>query len=247
MAQEIFKRYEKKYLLSRQQYEIFKEAIGDKVIPDEYEKYTICNIYFDTRDYELIRTSLGKPVYKEKLRLRSYGVPEEQDTVFVEMKKKFEGVVYKRRASLTLKEAEDYLYRGIHPGKDTQILRELDYFLEHYRLYPAVFLAYDRIAYAGREDPELRVTFDTNIRCRESNLHLDSGSWGTNILPRDQMLMEVKIPGVMPMWMSRLLSELEIYPTSYSKYGTYYQKMCAGDRRTVRVGERAAVGIPQYA
>lgn len=223
-AQEVFKRYEKKFLLNQEQFSKLMAVLDDKMTLDQYGLHTINNIYFDTPNYELIRTSLDKPVYKEKLRLRSYGTPTKEDTVFIELKKKFDGVVYKRRTPMALWEAEDYLYRGIHPAKDTQIIRELDYFLQQYTLNPAVFLAYDRKAYFGNENPELRVTFDHNIRCRTNSLHLAQGSTGQPIIDECYTLMEVKIPGTMPFWMSRLFSELGLFSTSFSKYGTYYKQ-----------------------
>lgn len=228
MAQEVFKRYEKKYLLSMEQYEGLKKGLREKMSKDSYGEYTICNIYFDTKDFELIRTSIEKPVYKEKLRLRSYGVPKRDDTVFIEIKKKYDGVVYKRRVEMTLKDAEAYLYHGIHPDKHCQIMRELDWFTSRYQLTPTVYLAYDREAYLGNEDTQLRVTFDRNIRTRNYNLRLGEKDEGKMILSKNEILMEVKIPGVIPLWMSHLFSELSIFPISFSKYGTYYMKQADG-------------------
>ncbi len=223
-VQTVFKRYEKKYLLSSEKEARFLKAIENRMELDKYGEHTICNIYFDTPDYDLIRRSIEHPIYKEKLRLRSYGVPKDGDSkVFVEIKKKFDGIVYKRRVQMTLNEAENYLYKGIHPDKDTQILRELDWFLKMNNVQPAVFLAYDRRAYAGIEDPQFRLTLDKNIRCRKKQLHLIDGAVGEKILEDDLTLMEIKIPGVMPLWMAGILSELEIRPVSISKYGTYYK------------------------
>ena len=150
MAQEVFKRYEKKYMLTREQYNQLMSSLITKMCPDSYGKHTICNIYFDTPDYQLIRTSLDKPVYKEKIRLRSYGVPKEDDTVFLELKKKYDGVVYKRRVPMTLREARNYLYKGIKPEKGSQILREIDYAYQFYQTKPMVYLAYERIAFCGK-------------------------------------------------------------------------------------------------
>lgn len=220
--QEIFKRYEKKYLLEKEQYQRLQEALQDRMEIDQYGKHTICNIYFDTSNYELIRTSIDKPIYKEKLRLRSYGVPKEDDVVFVELKKKFDGIVYKRRVPMKLSEARRYLYQGKYPGKDSQILREVEYVRKHYHLVPEVYLAYERIALFGKENPDLRMTFDMDIRGRETNLDLAAGSYGDPIMKEGQVLMEVKIPEAMPVWMSEIFSELSIYPGSFSKYGEYY-------------------------
>lgn len=224
MAQEIFQRYEKKYKITREQYHQLICRMITRMEADAYGKHTICNIYFDTPECGLIRTSLEKPIYKEKIRLRSYGVPGDEDTVFLELKKKYDGVVYKRRVPMPLKDARKYLYYGIKPEQDSQILREIDYAMQFYKPKPMVYLAYERIAFSCKEDPELRVTFDMNIRAREYNLDLSQGSMGVPLLERGMFLMEVKIPGAMPVWMSELFSELEIFPTSYSKYGTYYRE-----------------------
>lgn len=223
MVQEIFKRYEKKYLLTPAQYESLMDRLEGLVVSDEYGEYTICNIYFDTPEFDLIRTSLERPVYKEKLRLRSYGEMLNGETVFVELKKKYDGIVYKRRASMSLQQSEDYLYRGIRPEIDSQIMRELNWFTSYYRLLPAVYLAYDRKAFAGKEE-DIRITFDSNIRGREKNLCLGAGSAGQILLPDRKILMEVKIPDRMPLWMSRLFSEIGIFPVSFSKYGSYFSQ-----------------------
>lgn len=222
--QEVFKRYEKKYMLDVRQYQALLDRILPRLKPDAYGQYTICNIYYDTPEYALIRHSIEKPVYKEKLRLRSYGVPGAEDTVFLELKKKYDGIVYKRRVALSLAEAEAYLAKGVAPSKQGQIMEELNWFTSRYFLQPAVYLAYDRIAYQCREDANLRMTFDTGIRCREQEMGLGAGDAGKVLLPKDQVLMEIKIPGVMPLWLARTLSELQIYPASFSKYGTFYME-----------------------
>lgn len=218
-----FKRYEKKYMLNQQQYEAIKQVLSQYMQEDAYGKYTICNIYIDTERYDLIRTSLDKPIYKEKLRLRSYGVPGGSDLVFLELKKKYKGVVYKRRVQMTLAQAEAYLSTGNKPLQDSQILEEIDWFLQTVHPEPKVYLAYDRIALSGRDNEELRVTFDTHIRFREKDLELSQGDFGTDLLEGRPYLMEIKIPGTMPLWMAHMLAENEIYPISFSKYGTCYQ------------------------
>lgn len=236
MAQEVFERYEKKYKISLKQYQELMSCMITRINPDQYGKHTICNIYFDTPDYRLIRNSLEKPVYKEKIRLRSYGVPTEQDKVFLELKKKYDGVVYKRRVEMTLQEARKYLYYGMRPEKPSQILQEIDYAWQFHQAQPKVYLAYERLAFSGKENPELRITFDMNIRARDYSLELNRGTYGVPLLEKDQLLMEVKIPGAMPIWMSRMFSELEIYPVSYSKYGTYYREYIAKEKSKEIIG-----------
>ena len=223
-VQSCFKRVEKKYLLTGQQYTAMRRGMEKYVKPDAYSHYTICNVYYDTDDFRLIRTSLEKPVYKEKLRVRSYGVPTNADKVFVELKKKYDGVVYKRRITLGAAEANCYL-RGGRLNRESQISREIDWFMKSYRPHPAAFIGYDREAYAGRDNPDLRITFDTNLRGRDWDVDLRKGDHGDLILPQDSILMELKIPGSAPMWLARLLSENEIFSTSFSKYGTYYKQL----------------------
>ena len=220
----VFQRIEKKYHLSGEKYWSLIQALKPYMQMDEYGRHTICNIYYDTPHYDLIRRSIEKPPYKEKLRLRSYGVPGPHDTIYIEIKKKWQRTVYKRRAAISLNQAEAWLNRGLRPDLDTQILREIDYFLSFYRPVPKLFLAYDRIACYGIENSNIRITFDANIRSRESNLSLARGDSGTALLDSKAVLMEIKIPDAMPLWLSGMLSELEIYPVSFSKYGSVYKR-----------------------
>lgn len=224
MAQTVFNRIEKKYLLTEFQYESILKELQPYMETDNYGLHTIGNIYYDTPDNQLIRTSIEKPAYKEKLRLRSYGIPHLNDTVFLEIKKKAMGIVNKRRISIRLGDAYCYLKNGIIVDQKTQIHKELDAFLRRYHLQPKLYLAYDRIAMFGKEDPEFRVTFDCNIRSRTSNLRLEAGSYGELLFLNRERIMEVKVNGAMPLWFSQILSHLEIYSTSFSKYGTVYKK-----------------------
>ncbi len=224
MAQEVFERYEKKYMLSPGQKEGLLAAAGKWFALDGYGRHTICNIYFDTPDYQLIRTSLQKPVYKEKLRLRSYGICGEEDPVYLELKKKYRSVVYKRRTQMSLREAQAYLTEGRRPEREGQIFREADYAVRWYGLRPMVYISYEREAYACGEENGLRMTFDQNILARSKDLRLDQMPYGAPLLEPGQTLMELKIPGAMPVWMSRSLAELKVYPVSFSKYGVYYQQ-----------------------
>lgn len=224
----VFARIEKKYLLNVDTCKALLAGMKGRVTMDDYGKYTICNIYYDTEDYDLIRRSIDKPKYKEKLRLRSYGVPGMEDPVFLEIKKKWKKTVYKRRMPMKLKEADIFMSRGIYPGKaaaeDQQILKELSYFQSFYNPEPKLFLAYDRIAFAGVDDPELRITFDTGIRSRYDNLSLAAGDQGRPLLKKGWILMEIKAGEAFPIWLSELLAKLTIYPRSFSKYGSIYRR-----------------------
>lgn len=223
-AQLTFKRYEKKYMIEPEQYERFRLALDQYIKPDRFFSSTVCSIYYDTDDYSLIRNSIEKPIYKEKLRLRSYNVPQSSDDVFVELKGKFKGLVYKRRVMMRADEAMDYLSGQRAAPFDGQVVREVDWFLKTNPVSPKVFIACDREAYVARDDGELRITFDRNIRWRDTELQLSAGSHGQDILPPGYVLMELKIPGAAPMWLARMLSEHKLFPAGFSKYGTCYRE-----------------------
>lgn len=222
--QSSFERYEKKYFLTTSQQKYLLSKMQPYIKADDYGEYTICNIYYDTDDWRLIRESIEKPVYKEKLRVRSYGIPEDDGKVFVELKKKYNGVVYKRRITAKANMVEPILY-GLEPESLCgQIGQEITWFQKFHQTKPKVFIAYDRIAFAGTENPGLRITFDTNMRWRDRDLDLRLGDYGQPILSDNRILMEIKMPGACPLWLSRLLSETEIFPVSFSKYGTCYRE-----------------------
>ena len=217
-----FKRYEKKYLLSREKYEALRAQLDCHIVPDEYFQSTVCSIYYDSDDYTLIRHSIEKPVYKEKLRLRSYNTPGPDGTVFVELKKKYKGLVYKRRITMTNSQAMAYLSGKAPAPFENQMTHELDWFLHENPVRPKVLIACDRTAYVDKENSELRFTFDENMRFRRTELDLTAGSHGEPIIEPGMVLMELKIPGAAPVWLARILSELEIFATGFSKYGTCY-------------------------
>lgn len=231
MPIEVFNRYEHKYLMNRTTYEKVLEIMDMHMTLDKHNKdhkpYTIANVYYDTPDDYLIRKSLSKPVYKEKLRLRAYGVPDSDTKVFLEIKKKYNGIVNKRRSVLTLSEAHNLMQTGkISEVKDYmngQVLKEIEYFLSHYDLLPKVYLAYDRIAYFEQGNPDLRISFDMNIRSRRYNVALESGDFGETLLDSNTYLMEIKTSRAKPLWLTHMLTELNIKRQSFSKYGTEFK------------------------
>lgn len=226
-TQMVFKRYEIKYLLNGKQKEKVLKAMEPHMEPDAFGRSTIRNIYYDTDNYRLVRKSLEKPVYKEKLRVRSYRAVGPDDRVFVELKKKYDGVVYKRRISVAEQAAFQYLTGRITAPEPSQITEEIDYFLRFYEtLAPKVFLSYEREAFYTKEPGEFRVTFDENILWRETDLSLEKGIYGAPILKPGQTLMEIKTPGAIPLWMVKVLSEESIRQTSFSKYGNAYLEIC---------------------
>lgn len=230
MAIEVFNRYEHKYILDKKTFVKVLDIMDKYMIADSFnterKPYTIANIYLDTRDDYLIRTSLEKPKYKEKLRLRSYGVPDIDSVVFLEIKKKFGGIVNKRRTKLKLCEAYDFIFSGKQPEfkkyMNQQVLNEIEYFFKIYDLSPKVYLAYDRIAYFAKDNNDLRISFDMNIRSRRYDLFLENGDYGKNIIG-DYYLMEIKTSLAKPLWLTHMLADLNIKRQSFSKYGTEFK------------------------
>lgn len=233
MAVEVFNRYEDKYIIDRSAFERVTKIIEAHMDKDIYNKdnkfYPISNIYYDTHDYNLIRTSLQKPRYKEKLRLRSYGTAAKDSEVFLEIKKKYRGIVNKRRTVLTLSEALEFIKSGKPPEyKDymnKQVMNELEFFINNYRLEAKAYISYSRMAFFGRDNSDLRISFDTNICGRVYNLSLASPAGGAPVLGNGLYLMEIKTRFSKPLWLTRLLTEENIRRVSFSKYGSYYKML----------------------
>lgn len=220
---DFFRRVEKKYIITRDQYLKLKEEIKDKMKEDEHGKSTICNIYFDTEQYELIRHSITKPVYKDKIRLRSYNIPTLESTIYLEIKRKCDGVVSKRRIEMTLNNFYEQLKND--KAENSQVKKELDYYFSHYNLKPTMSLSYYRRAYYDKENQDFRITFDSNIIARNYDLEIEKGNFGTNILQEDKYIMEIKTLGAIPIWFVKLLDELKICPCGFSKYGEAYTQL----------------------
>lgn len=224
--QNIFKRYELKYLITKEEQELLKSLMGEYMEADKFGKNIIRNIYFDTPDKLLIRRSLEKPVYKEKLRVRCYGEAVSEKTVFVELKKKYNGIVYKRRMDLSEQSAMNYLCKRLPLESPCQISREIDCFYNLYKnIEPSIFISYEREAFYSDEDSNFRMTFDENIMFRDYDLSLKSAIYGDNILPQSSVLLEVKTALSIPIWLTEFLSLHKIYKISFSKYGNAYNKM----------------------
>lgn len=224
-AKLLFQRYEKKYLLTEAQYRQVIEAICEKMVPDAHARYSIKNIYFDTEDYDLIRTSVDGADYKEKLRLRAYGTWDrnKNDRVFLEIKKKYDGIVYKRRIGMSFLDAMFYVFSGERPEGLTDLeTSEFDFFLKRHHIVNRTFLTYDREAYAAADGGELRITFDTNIRYQTSGFSFDEKQASEQV-PVMGVLMEIKNPMSMPLWVAQMLSKYQIRPYSFSKYGAVYR------------------------
>ncbi len=219
-----FKRVEMKYMLDSAKKAAFIEALGDRLVPDDYPESDIMNIYYDTPDYHLARKSLERPIYKEKLRLRTYGVPNENTPAFLEIKKKFKGIVYKRRISLSYGEATQSMNEGSPLKKDGQIVREIEAFRNHYgNLSKKTVVSYHRTSYYLKDDPSFRITFDSDIMYRNSYTDLSAGIFGKKLLSDDMSIMEIKVGGAMPLSIAHTLSSLDIKKGRFSKYGSAYE------------------------
>lgn len=232
MAIEVFNRFEYKYKMDEVTFKKVIEIMDQHMTVDshciDHSLYTIANIYYDTDDDYLIRTSLAGPVYKEKLRMRAYGVPEKNGKVFLEIKKKYKGLVNKRRTTLMLDEAYSFCKTGEAPEAaqymNGQVVNEIEYFLERYKPVPKVYIAYDRLAYFEKGNDDLRISFDTNIRTRRYDLSLEAGDYGEPLLEKGIWLMEIKTSRAIPMWLADMLSSLGIRRKSFSKYGTEFRR-----------------------
>ena len=235
-----FQRMEKKTTLPTEVAAALRARIADRMIPDDNcpdgRPYTVCNIYFDAEDDHVIRRSVELPYYKEKLRLRSYGVPTSDSPVFLELKKKQGGVGTKRRVKLPLRDAEAYLERGIRPEGLTyveeQVLREVDYYRSHQAVSPRVYVSYHRVAFHDKDDPSFRVTFDTDLLSRRFDLRLELGRYGEPLLTEGTSLLEVKFAGAVPFWFARAMSDFGLSFHTFSKVGTdfklhTYARACA--------------------
>lgn len=229
MKNYIFERYEKKYIIDEEKIDLLLPLLLSHMQYDSYckngAKYVIYNLYLDNENSDVIRNSVLNKTYKEKLRIRSYYIPKnENDTIFLEVKRKLNGKGNKRRIALSVKEASDFIYNHIKPLRDDyldrQIINEMDYYFKINHVYPKVYLRYDRLALVGKDD--LRITFDHNIITREDNVNLFSSD-GVNILERDKYIMEIKVNGSLPLWLVKILSDLKIYSQGFSKYAQHYK------------------------
>ena len=229
---EVFRRVEKKYIMTKEQYLAIKEMILEKMIEDSHGKSTICNLYFDTNEYELIRHSITKPIYKDKVRLRSYNLPTLDSKVYLEIKRKYEGIVSKRRIEMTLDEYYNFEKINNH-CENKQILNELNYYFNFYKLNATMFLSYFRRAFYAKDNIGFRVTFDSNIIARNYDLKIENGIYGDYILDKDKYIMEIKILDAIPLWFVKILDQFNISPCVFSKYGEAYTKLILKENKVM--------------
>jgi hypothetical protein len=242
-----FNRIEKKYLISAAQYERIAQRLCEHTIPDNYEgnngRYHVCSLYYDTPDRALIRRSLQKPFYKEKLRLRSYDIYSPGGIVFAEIKKKVGKMGNKRRIALRADTAHEFLTSGFLPCEEEQIeglqiTAEIRTLLMRYdmKLAPSILLHYDRMALIGKDDKELRISFDKELFAESSVLSFAGNGLAQRLIPDDRIIMEIKTHYSIPLWLTSVLSEEKVYPRGFSKYGQAYLAELARKKEKLYVG-----------
>ena len=230
----VMKRYELKYLLTGEQKDFLTENLQGRMRPDQFGKTSVASLYYDTPDYRLIRASVEKPEFKEKIRLRSYGPATEESPVFLELKRKAEGVVYKRRVKTTIPRANGFFAGTEDVCAGGQINREITAFRDFYEtLVPACLIVYDRTAYF-EPDGDLRLTVDEAPRYRTARLRLDDGMDGIPLLGEGGAILEIKVQTALPLWLAAVLGEGRIYQTGFSKYGEAYRQQLLKSNRNER-------------
>lgn len=231
MAIEVFNRHEIKYLLDEKTQALIIKELDDHMRRDTYndiDTYQISNIYFDTDNDDLIANSVSKPIYKEKLRLRAYGEVSLEDFVYLEIKKKYDGIVNKRRTKIKLKEAYEFLKKKrmpvIQSYMNKQVIKELHRMIAFYDLKPKIYLAYERIAFFGIKQQDLRISFDTKTITRRNDLKLEVGKFGQPLLDDNSVIMEIKVKDSIPLWLTAILNRYKLVPQGFSKYGEEYRQ-----------------------
>ena len=228
--EENFARVETKYMLTLPQAEILQQGLFRRGFRRmNFGSPRVQSLYYDSSDYRLIRASLERPAYKEKLRLRAYGDSGGLSKGYVEIKKKYNGVVYKRRTAMGLQEVSEALCLGRLPAEAGQVGREASWMLQHYGLVPAAVITYDRDAWFCETDPGVRITFDRNLSFRRRFLDLNACVPGLPLLREDLRLVEIKTNGTCPLWLARLLYEASAQRTHFSKYGLAYRNYILPD------------------
>jgi len=234
--QDIFRRREKKYLITSEQGAALQKLVSRYTVIDQHGEYLIRDLYYDTANWDIIGKSIQRPSYKEKLRLRLYGQYNNESQGFLEMKRKYESIVYKRRIAFPLSELKNRCVREIVSEVDSQISREISYFLKVNPVSEKIYIAYKRTAYTGVEDEGLRITFDRDLvfhLCSLNGNYLseynDCQIGGRQIedcqiIEQNQILMEIKTSGAIPLWLTGALSENNIFPISFSKFGVCYAR-----------------------
>lgn len=256
MTIKTFKRYEIKFVMTKEQAEMIQQAMREHRMEldpfcKKHGSYMIYNVYYDNENLDVIHQSLAKPLYKEKLRMRAYNVPvKRDDMVFLELKKKINGIVVKRRATLCYADAVTFLENGAIPEnldyEDRIVLEEIAQFQLRYHTKPAVYISYERTAWFAKDNADFRISFDQGILTRRHSVTLADYDYGVELIDSDYRVMEVKIIDQMPIWLCNMLSEMGIYKTAFSKYGYEYKKHLAEIRQPVYAPKKQTALVPEY-
>lgn len=233
MAKEVFNRYELKYIVNKALYKELLQALQGHVFMDKHGDqdgyYMVMNLYYDTADHLFFNETVNRQQFRQKLRLRGYNHINRDSNVFLEIKKKYRGVVYKRRTLLKLPEAYAFLADtlskkdySLYDASNTQILGEVDFLKQFYQLEPKVIVSYDRQAFQGIHEEDLRVTFDRNLLKRETDLRIESRSDGELFMDPSLYVLEVKVNDRIPLWLSHILNDFQCWRQGYSKYTSSY-------------------------
>ena len=220
----VMKRYELKYVISPVQEALVRAALVGHMEPDAYGLTSIASLYYDTPDYRLINRSIEKPEFKEKLRLRSYGLADDSSPVYLELKRKAYGIVYKRRVQTTIPQVQKFLDGEGDICAGGQINREITYFRDFYQnLSPTCLILCERTAFRESEG-DLRLTIDNSPRYRVRDLDLRISMEGKPLLPSGYSILEIKVQQAVPLWLSGILDDGKIRQSGFSKYGEAYQQ-----------------------
>jgi len=231
----VMQRYEIKYLLNKKQVEFLVEKLRDYMEVDKYGMTSIASLYYDTPNHRLIRESLDGNNFKEKIRLRSYGLNNPGKPVYLELKRKADGIVYKRRVETSVDDVKKFINYENDNLSDGQIAKEIRYFRNYYEsLIPSCLIIYDRVAYFQRNG-DLRLTIDFNPRYRLDNLNLSTSMDGIPLLNDGDAILEIKVQESIPLWLTSILDEGRIYKGSFSKYGEAYKRAIIGKGDVINV------------
>jgi hypothetical protein len=232
VSKQLFTRYELKYLITFDTY----RTLADTLIPymqydpfgDKQGRYSIFSLYFDSPDRKIYYETMNRAAFRQKLRLRIYNSASIDDSAYFEVKQKFKNVVNKRRTAIQLSDAYRFIEKRAdvsdlenYSASNKQVLKEIRSFRDVYRLAPAVIVGYDRQAFHGIDDTDLRITFDYHLTCRNDNYRLENGMHnGAYFVPPNLVVLEVKVKHSVPLWLTKLLSEFRCPLRSVSKFCT---------------------------
>ena len=234
---ENFSRYEFKFPVKYDDMDRMLDDLAPYVGQDEHTDengyYTISSIYLDNDTWQCFYETINRDKYRQKVRLRVYGSVDNNSICFFELKAKFKGLVGKRRVKMRLGDAMTFIKEcnaGHDPDINTfecsnrQILKELKHIILTKSLKPTVVVSYERLALFSKDDPDLRITFDVNIRTRDTELDLTKGTGGDYVTSEDTAILEVKTSKNIPYWLVGILKKYNYKDQTFSKYCSHFSK-----------------------